>query len=407
MMKQISILAAGLLLVGAPLTASAKVYDTYAEASAQVGDAGYVAFIYPKGWDRYGEKLCRKLLADRAVQAALGNAAVVMAPIYQNRTASTNEECSKAMGPLAYPHDMGDISYPAIIFYEKGGRQYASLHGEELMTATPEEVAKSIKTRFAAKKKQDDILNQANATEDPEKKSHFYWQSTRVKWVNWPGGLQDAMRKYNPEDKGGYLAALNFGFSIKDGESAEQLMARLKEVLKNPLYSTHQKQNACAATIGHLRRSLGMIAGAAYITKCAKAMQKLDPKSTLGLAAPVVMRDWVREYRYGQGWSPESLPGCDSPILMTDVPIENKGTYSVNFKIVTGRDVLMVKSVRLMENGRCVAEDTTPRTVTWTETQQTFTLHVKKNVRKASLEFIFSNPPDKRSTWGEITVTPH
>lgn len=224
--------------------------------------------------------------------------------------------------------------------------------------------------------------------------------------MNWPGGLQDAMRKYNPEDKGGYLAALNFGFSIKDGESVQELMKRLQAVLKNPLYSVHQKQNACAATIGHLRRSLGMIAGAAYITKCAKAMHKLDPKSTLGLAAPVVLRDWVREFRYGQGWSPEVLPGCDSPVVMSGVPIEKKGSYTVNFKIVTGRDVLMVKSVRLMEGGRCVAEDTTARTVTWSQTQQNFTLNVNKNVRNAMLEFIFSKPPNQRSTWGEITIHP-
>ena len=404
-MKQISIIAACLLLLGAPLTADAKVYDTYAEASSQVTDAGYVAFIYPKGWDRYGEKLCRKLVADRSVQAALGNAAVLLAPVYQNRNAETNAQCQKVMGSLAYPHDMGDISYPAIVFYEKGGRQYASLHGEELMNASVEGVAKSIKLRFAAKKKQDDILRQANATSDPEEKSRFYWQTTRVKWVNWPGGLQDAMRKYNPEDKGGYIAALNFGFPIKDGESAQQLMKRLQEVLKNPKYSARQKQNACAATIGHLRRSLGMIAGAEYISKCAKAMQKLDPDSTLGMAAPVVLRDWVREYRYGQGWSPEVLPGCDSPIVMHGVPIEKKGTYTVNFKIVTGRDVLMIKSVRLMEDGRCVAEDSTARNVTWSQTQQTFTLNVKKNVRNATLEFVFPNPPNQRSTWGEITVS--
>ena len=57
-----------------------------------------------------------------------------------------------------------------------------------------------------------------------------------------------------------------------------------------------------------------------------------------------------------------------------------------------------------MEGARCVAEDKTARNVTWSQTEQTFTLQVKRNVKKPELEIIYSNPADGRSSWGDITV---
>lgn len=66
------------------------------------------------------------------------------------------------MGDLAGHGDMADISYPAISFYEKGGRMYASLHGRDLMRASTEQVAKQIATKLAAKKKQDKILAESH-----------------------------------------------------------------------------------------------------------------------------------------------------------------------------------------------------------------------------------------------------
>lgn len=44
-------------------------------------------------------------------------------------------------------------------------------------------------------------------------------------------------------------------------------------------------------------------------------------------------------------------------------------------------------------------------TVLWVEPVQTYTLNVKKPVKKAELEIIYGNTPDKRSTWGEITIS--
>ena len=383
---------------------AAKVYSTYEEASVQATNDGYILFIYPGGWDRYGEKLCRKLISDTGVQAAAGKAALLTVPIYQNRKEANVATAKKIMGSLTYPHDMSDISYPALVFYDKGGRQYATLHGEKLMKASSKEVAELVRQRLVARKKQQTLLDKSGATQDVEEKARLVLSSARVGDVAWPNRVKETLRSIDPEDKYGCLAALDFGFGVRKDESMKDFLKRLETVLENPLLTNWQKQRACAAAIGHIRRSYGTMAGGSLITKYARKMQKLDPNSVLGLSAPVVMRDWVKRYRYGQGWSPEIIPGSEIPILMHGVPISKPGTYSVNFKITTGRDALHVKKIRLLDGSRCVAQDVTARSVTWSAAVQTFTLKVKKAVKNAVLEITLSNDAGHRSTWGDITV---
>lgn len=399
----LTLAAACAVLAVAPAEAATQ-YKTHAEAQANVTDDGYILFVHPAGWDRYGEKLCKKLIANSGVRAAAGNAALILAPIYQNRTESNNARAREIMGPLGYPHDMGDISYPAILFYEKGGRMYATVHGEALMTASEKEVAALVRQRMEAKKKQDSLLARSREAKNAGEKSRLLLESSRVDGIDWPAGLQEAMRQADPQDAHGYQAALNFGFGLKNGESMKDFLARLDAVLKNERLSAHQKQRACAVALGHIRRSYGMIAGGPFITKYARAMRKLDPKSPLGLSAPVVMRDWVRTYSYGQGWSDGLLPAEVVPVTMHNVPMTQPGTYTVTFNLVTGRDGIKINQLRLMDGKRCVAADTQPREVSWGNTQQTYTFTVKKPLKKAALEITYGNDANHRSSWGNITV---
>lgn len=405
MLKQLTVtlLLASLSSLSLPVQAAQQFTD-YESAKARATSTGYIVFIYPAGWDRYSEKICRKLIADADVRRAAGDAALLLAPIYQNRNDANNAEAQKAMGALAYPGDMSDISYPAIVFYEQGGRQYSTIHGRELMSADAAQVAELIRQRLSAKKEQDSLLSRANAATDPAEKARYLLESTRVSGPEWPDGLKQAMQQADPDDKSGYLAVLDFGFAPQENEAMEDFLKRLDSVLDNPRYTEGQKQRVCAAAIGHIRRSLGTRAGGSLITKYATIMHKLDPDSPLGLSAPVVMRDWVQEYRYGQGWSPEVLPGNDTPLLMLDVPINKPGIYTVTFKIVTGRDAVQVKKLRLMDGSRCIVEDNTPRDITWSATRQSYILIVKKALKNPALEITYGNAPDKRSTWGEITV---
>ena len=406
MLKKSTVTLSLALLASLCLSArAASQYPTFERAQQHVTDTGYIVFIYPAGWDKYGEKLCKKLIATEAVKTAAGDAALLLAPIYQIRDEKNNAAAKNVMGALSYPGDMADISYPAIVFYEKGGRQYATIHGRELMRATPDQVATLVKERLAAKKKQEELLSQSRAATSPDEKAKLLLESSRLSGIAWPGGLREAMQAADPGDKHGYLGALNFGFSPKQGESMLDFLSRLDAVLAHELYSPWQKQRVCAAAIGHIRRSLGTMAGGSLITKYAKAMHKLDPDSTLGVSAPVVMRDWVRRYHYGQGWSQEIIPTAPIPMLMHDVPMEKPGTYSVTFKLTTGRDGIRINRLRLMDGERCIASHDSPRDVSWGNTQQVYTFTVKTPLKNPALEITYGNPPDKRSSWGDITVT--
>lgn len=397
--------AALLLPVAQPLMA-APVASDFAAAEKQVSDAGYIAFIYPAGWDRYGEKFCRRLMVDKRVLEAAGDAVLLAIPLYQTPTDEQKKLAERMRGKLAYPGNMSDISYPAIIFYEKEGRQYATLHGEQLMRGTPARIAALVAERLAAKKKQDALLKQAGSVPSASQQAGLLLEAARVSGIDRPAGLQDALKKADPQDTTGCLSALDFTFAAQEGESVEEMLTRLDNELENPRLTDEQKQRACAAAIGHIRRVRGMMAGGELICRYARRMQMFNPNSPLGLAAPVIMRDWVREYRYGQGWSPEVLPETPVSMLMHGVPMSAPGTYAVTFRIKTGRDALVVDKLRLLDGKRPVAEGKAPFSVTWSATTQTCTLRVKEAVKKPVLEIMFGNAPDKRSTWGDITVTP-
>lgn len=407
MKKSLSLLLVGTLLAGmvAPVQA-AKQYSNFEAATQKVTDTGYILFFYPAGWDKYGEKFCKKLISSEAVCNAAGDAVMLMAPVYQRGNDETAAKAKKIMGNLGYPGSMSNISYPAVVFYEKGGRCYSTLCGEELMNASVSEAAELIKKRLDAKKHQQSLLDQSGAATDAKEKNRLLLESSRVPDLEWPGGLKQAMRNNDASDTHGYLAALDFGFGVKKDESMEDFLKRLDQVLDNKMLSNWQKQRACAAAIGHIRRSYGTMAGGELITKYAKAMRKLDPESTLGVSAPVVMRDWVRTYRYGMGWSDGIIPSGPIPMLMHDVPMKKPGTYNVTFKLKTGRDAIRVNRLRLMDGNKCIVSDDTPRDVTWSNTQQTYTFTVKQALKNPALEITYGNEPNKRSTWGDITVTP-
>ena len=57
----IALVAAG-LLAPLPLEA-AQQYDTQEKAAENATDDGYILFVYGKGWDRYSEDLCKKVIA--------------------------------------------------------------------------------------------------------------------------------------------------------------------------------------------------------------------------------------------------------------------------------------------------------------------------------------------------------
>ncbi len=236
-------------------------------------DDGYVLFIYPAGWNQYGETMSRQLIADESVQAAADDAVLMPAPIYQNRSEENKKKAADVMGALTYPGDMSNISYPAIVFYEKGGRAYATLCGERLM-------------------------------------------------------------------------------------------------------------NSDVAEVKH----------------------DLKPDSTLGKAAVVVARDWVREYRYGQGRSPDTTPTKGAAVVMKNIPVQKPGSYTISFKLTDGRDGIPVNKMRLMDGKKSVLTIDEPVEINWRATEQSRMFRVCKMLKNPALEMTFGNDSDKRSSWGEISI---
>ncbi|MBR2144745.1 MAG: hypothetical protein IJ956_04330, partial [Akkermansia sp.] len=95
------LLAAGLL---APMPAqAAKQYKTQTEAAEAVTDDGYILVVYGKGWDRFSEPLCKKVIEAPEVQQAAGNAALILTPFYQYATEAERSAQSEVWGSLAEP----------------------------------------------------------------------------------------------------------------------------------------------------------------------------------------------------------------------------------------------------------------------------------------------------------------
>ena len=94
-------------------------------------------------------------------------------------------------------------------------------------------------------------------------------------------------------------------------------------------------------------------------------------------------------------------------MLMRDVPITKPGTYAVKFKLKTGRDGIIVKRLRLMDGSKCVASHDETCEVSWSAgTEKEIVFTVKKTLKEPALEITYGNDPGKRSTWGDITVSP-
>lgn len=381
-----------------------SVYATVESARTNAGEAGYVLFIYPSGWDKAGSRRIKSLLASKKIQNSTGDAAILAVPIYNAPSQEQREEVKRIMGPLKYPGSSGIISYPAIVFYDKDGRIYSTIHGDLFNKSAEKKLAGLIQTRINTKKKQDELIRQAEQSSDPAEKARLLLWSSRAPDISQPHDIYAKIKSADPNNEYGCRDAYNFRFSIEKNETIDSLTLRLNAVLSNSLYSTDQKQKACASALGYVRRERGMFAGASFIRKYARTMHKLDPKSALGQAALVVSREWIREYNYGDGWHDAIFPGELIPVRMQNVPVQDPGTYILSFKIKTGRDSLQLNKVRLLEGSRVVFSDATPREVNYKNREQTYVIVIKKKIRNAVLEITYGNAPDKRSTWGDITV---
>ncbi len=400
-----------LLLIGNGLPAqAAQVVPHYAAAQEKLNDDGYVVIFHPKDWDDYGAKAAENISQSKEVLQAAGNAVILNAPIYEAQDEESKKAAETIMGKLAYPHPHSDVSYPAVGLYDRHGRLYSLISGDDMLNARCDAVARSIKARRQGLQQQEALLKQAETAVDSVQKARLLLQTARIPNLNQPSDLEKKIRSVDPEDKSGCLAALRFYNGAPENEklqamSAETFLAGLEQHLANELLTTEQKQRACAFAIGHIRRSLGPVAGGAIIMRLAATMKALEPQSYLGRSADIVARDWVQDFTIEEGWNPDRIPGQRIPMeLKGNFTLGPKGTYSITFAIITGRDCLEVAEVALYDGDTLVSSDKRIGIASHTK-NEVYKVTAPTDMKAPRILLTFANPPDKRSSWGRITLS--
>ena len=285
-------LAAVCLLVSQPGTA-ATVYKTQPEAAQAAPKDGYMLVVYAKGWDRFSEPFCKKVIADPEIQAAAGDAALILAPFYQYATPEDKQKQADVWGSLDEPRAHSDETYPCILMYDKNGCLYGRVQGTSFLKGSMAERAAEIKAKLEAKHKQEELMDQAGAASGVER-AKLVGEACAIQGIERPNGWREIVKNADPNDQSGMVRRLNFdyyGFSQKycgrksDGGlemSTEDTIEEMKKFLKDPAYTPEQKQIFHAVIIGTLRRSG---AGATQLKGAVQEMKRLAPESHMGVTA--------------------------------------------------------------------------------------------------------------------------
>ncbi len=399
-----AILGATAILCPLPSSAATQV-ATYAEAEAKglINDDGIILVAYADGWDKFSKKRCEKLLASEAIRKAAGNAVLLPLPIPAYTTEETRKQQEQLCGKLKVP---GANSYPALIMLDREGRHYATLYGKEVARGKLSAVAGLLADRMAKGRERTRLLAAADKASGPEK-AKFTYDAYQIEGLTGFGkGFGGHIAKMDPNDATGTKRAANFdhyGFvNAFEKMAPAELPAEVDKLLADPAYSNRQKQQICVAAVGVLRRKAGP-AGAPDMQRLAKRMKAYAPQTWEGMAADFILREWVRTFRYEDGWTPDTLPADTTPTeLMGKLPIAEAGTYTVSFRYNSGRQALCVQAVELYDGSNKVAEDRHNGTAGNTHTANTYTLKVDKPVKDPHL--FISVDMKNRDSRGTITI---
>lgn len=386
-----------------PVQAATKV-ATYEQAQAKVNEEGYILFIYGEGWDKRAKEQITALYNAPEIVKAAGNSVMMLVPLPESLDDAQKAALEKTMGKLALPHVHSKHAFPAVVMYDKTGRIYSWISGPAMVYPDASRIALTISRRKAGLQKQLQILAAADETKG-EERANLLLQACRVENLERPDRVQQLIKEADPEDKSGCLAALNFhnnplGDKVKDMKLAD-ILVEMDKAIANPLHTVQQKQNACAFTIGTIRRRVGS-GGSDLIRKYAELMKQLDPTSVLGQSADIVIRDWATGLQFVRGWSPQSLPMQGVPTeLLGKLPIGPAGKYEVRFEPSGGRNHARVTRVALYDGDTLISEDTRGITLT---SPASYYVTAEKEIKTPRIFLTFDTPDDTRDTRGKFII---
>ena len=198
--------------------------------------------------------MVRKLIKSKEVKGAAGSA--ILLPYAMDQ--ALDEEANKALQAqwegLKIPKA---DNYPALLLFDRNGRHYSTICGTYMTQAKPVKVAKLIKKRMEAKRKQDELMRQAAEAKGAEK-ARLIAQACNIKDINRPDNYEKQLRGADPNDESGVVRQVTFNpwafVEKKLKEEPEAVLAELDTMLADPAYTDDQKQVFCACAIGTLRR---------------------------------------------------------------------------------------------------------------------------------------------------------
>ncbi len=293
------LLAAGMLLP-LPLSA-AQQYATQDQAAQNATDDGYILVVYAKGWDRFSEALCKKVIASPELNKAAGNAALILTPFYQYANGEERSAQRAVWGALAEPAAHSMETYPSLLMYDKEGFLYGRVQGPVLLRGTMQEIADEVKAKLDAKHRQEEIMKRAHTASGVEK-AQLIAEAWGIQGIEPPRNYRDLVKSADPNDESGMVRRLHFdpwamaqkycgkksdgGLEMSDQETIDAM----REFLRDPAYTPEQKQAFYAVIIGVTRRGGG---GALKIKEYAIEMKRLNPESNLGVTSDQIIKLWA------------------------------------------------------------------------------------------------------------------
>ncbi len=329
----------------------------YEEGSKLVGKDGYVIIAYADGWDAFSRDICKKLLAEPAIHRAAGDAVLIPLGIPGTPDEARRAQMATICGKLELP---APPSVPALVFYDREERHYATFSGSEMSRGDVPAIARELKALLKKGRKRARLLAEAETLTGAEAADKLS-QAYQIKGLSgMPGAVRERIATLDPEDRSGAVRADRFNscdLSVRfDGMTESESIAETNRMLADEAYSDRQRQLMCAALLGALRRK--GTTNAEAVRHYAERMREYAPDTLEGKSATYVLREWSPGFYYARGWNPSSIPGKPGPVeLKGKLPISEAGTYEVSLERTRGQVGLRVNVVELYDGEKKVAED--------------------------------------------------
>ncbi len=401
-MKTMLSIALFSLMAASSLSAVTKVSQGDAALSAAGAD-GIMVFQYAADWDRYSKRRCEELMADPAVTAAAGDAVYLAYPRLETPSKEQNAKTAELRGKLNIPMPK---TIPAILFFDKAGHHLCTVEGRSLTDANNATVAKIVAGKLKSAKEQAALLEKAKAASGAEKAA-LIGQACRVGGLNFTPDALKQMKAADPEDKSGYMAALeandyNLAEKIRTMEMAEAIKF-VDGILDDPRYTKIAQQGAIAGLLALWRDKGSMSQVKLMKSYCDKSFA-IDPDYYHARSARQIKTMWLKEFDLASGWFKAMMPTDTTPVEMSGtIPITQAGTYTLTFNYKSGKEGLTIKAVTLYDGKLQVAEDRHDGFAGHNPVSNVYTLKLSKAVKKPRLLFTF-NQGGSRDTYGKIEL---